>query len=59
MRVHARAASEIKGSLNTIYNQLGPNDNDQSIVQAVENRKRGTSTNMAVLPENKRGSRGQ
>jgi hypothetical protein len=48
MRVHARAASEIKGSLNTIYNQLGPNENDQSIVQAVENRKRGTSTNMAI-----------
>jgi len=45
--------------MNTIYNQLGPNDNDQSIVQAVENRKRGTSTNMTVLPENKRGSRGQ
>ena len=57
--MHARAASEIKGSLNTIYNQLGPNDNDQSIVQAVENRKRGTSTNMTILPENKRGSRGQ
>jgi len=59
MRVHARAASEIKGSLNTIYNQLGPNDNDQSIVQAAENRKRGTSTNMAVLQDNKRVSRGQ
>lgn len=32
MRVHARAVSEIKGSLNTIYNQIGPNDNDQSIL---------------------------
>jgi hypothetical protein len=45
--------------LNTIYIQSGPNENDQSIVQAIENRKKGTSTNMALLPDHKRGSRGQ